>query len=106
MSKTMTEQRWLSDVASLGCVICRNAGYGESPAEVHHVRHGVGVGRRASHFDTIPLCPAHHRTGGYGVAFHAGKEAFELAFGTELALLWQTKRDVTELRKLRVGGAT
>lgn len=30
-------KRWLSDVASLGCVVCRNLGYGASPAEIHHI---------------------------------------------------------------------
>jgi hypothetical protein len=29
----------------------------------------------------------HHQHGGYGVAFHAGKKAFEERFGTETELL-------------------
>lgn len=103
--KSKAEKLWLSDVASLGCVCCRNLGFGDSPAEVHHVRNGVGKGQRSSHFDTIPLCPAHHRTGGHGVALHAGRRTFEQSFGTELALMWQTKREVTEMRKNRIGGA-
>jgi hypothetical protein len=103
--KTKAEKLWLSDVASLGCAVCRNSGFGESPAEVHHVRNGVGKGQRASHFDTIPLCPTHHRTGGHGLALHAGRRTFEQNYGTELALMWQTKREVTEMRKNRIGGA-
>ena len=103
--KSKSEKRWLSDVASLGCVCCRNLGFGDSPAEVHHVRFGVGKGQRSSHFDTIPLCHTHHRTGGHGVALHAGRRTFEQNFGTELALMWQTKREVTEMRKNRIGGA-
>ena len=94
----------MSDVALLSCICCRNMGFGDSPAEVHHVRSGVGKGQRSSHFDTIPLCPAHHRNGGHGVAIHAGRQAFEQNYGTELALMWQTKREVTEMRKNRIGG--
>jgi hypothetical protein len=45
---------------------------------------------RASNYDAIPLCHKHHRTGGYGVAFHAGKQAFEDQFGTEGELLEET----------------
>ncbi|MGU7801363.1 Ref family recombination enhancement nuclease, partial [Escherichia coli] len=33
---TKDDKRWLEDVASLGCVVCRNLGYGATPAEVHH----------------------------------------------------------------------
>lgn len=79
----------LGKVAALGCVVCRNLGYGETPAEIHHVRSGQGM-KRASHYETIPLCHLHHRTGGYGVAFHAGEKAFEANFGNELDLLEQT----------------
>jgi hypothetical protein len=37
--------------------------------------------------DVIPLCHPHHRTGGYGVAFHAGRKIWEKTFGTQRALL-------------------
>ena len=89
----------LSLVAQLGCIVCRNQGYGESPAEIHHIRSGMGLAKRAEHTDSIPLCPGHHRTGGYGVAFHAGKKAWEAKFGTERELLEQTKREVNELKE-------
>jgi len=39
-SKTKEDKQWLSDVAELGCICCRNMGYGASPAEIHHVRTG------------------------------------------------------------------
>jgi hypothetical protein len=38
----------------------------------------------------IPLCHAHHRTGGHGVAVHAGRRTWEDKFGTEDELLTQT----------------
>lgn len=40
---TKDDKRWLEDVASLGCVVCRNLGYGATPAEVHHIRKGQGI---------------------------------------------------------------
>lgn len=81
------DREHLAKVAAIECCVCVRLGYGESPAEIHHIRAGVGKGQRASHMDAIPLCANHHRNGGYGAAFHAGKKAFEDNFGTELELL-------------------
>ena len=83
---TKSEREYLNKVAALGCIIC------ESPAEIHHVRAGVGMGRKSSNFDVIPLCHVHHRTGGYGVAFHAGKKGFETNFGTEVELIEKVQK--------------
>lgn len=80
------------DIADLGCIVCRNLGYHDSPAEVHHLRDGVGMGQRSTNDEAIPLCPMHHRIGGYGVAFHAGKKAFEEKYGSERDLLEQTHK--------------
>jgi hypothetical protein len=59
----------LNRVAGLGCIICSRLGYPDSPAEIHHIRAGTGMGRRASDYDTLPLCPEHHRgkTGVHGL---------------------------------------
>lgn len=48
-------------VAGLGCILCRELGYGQTPAEVHHIRDGQGAAQRASDYLTVPLCPEHHR---------------------------------------------
>ena len=76
------EREHLAKVASLGCVIC-----GLRQTEVHHLRSGMGMGQRSSHFRTIPLCHVHHRTGGFGVAIHGGTREFQRNFGTEEELL-------------------
>ena len=78
---TNAERLHMSKVAALGCIIC------EMPCELHHPRAGVGKGMRSSNFDVIGLCPRHHRTGGHGVAIHAGIKTFEQNFGTEAELL-------------------
>lgn len=86
---TKIDRIWLSRVAALGCIVCKNLGLGEMPAEIHHVRTGQGIGQRADHRKTIPLCQQHHRVGGHGVAIHAGKKTWEQKYGSETALLIQ-----------------
>jgi len=92
---SIPEKEYLDAVAQLGCIICRNVlGIYDSPAVIHHIRTGQGASQRASNYFTIPLCPLHHTNGGYGVAIHAGKKAFEMLYGTELNLLAQTIQEV------------
>lgn len=81
MSKktTMKEKRYMGSVACLNCLICG------MPAEVHHCGTHMGGGR--SHDNVVPLCHRHHRTGGYGVAIHAGKKEFERLYGSESEML-------------------
>lgn len=88
---TKAEKEHLGRVAALGCIVCRHAETPFMAAEVHHIRQGAGMGRRNSHFETIPLCPMHHRTGGYGVAFHAGPKVWQELYGTERELLEEVK---------------
>lgn len=81
------EKEHLNSVAELGCIACKKLGHEGTPAEIHHIRSGVGKGQRASHYETIPLCPHHHRTGGHGEAIHAGAKTWQERFGTEHELL-------------------
>ncbi|MDR2365851.1 MAG: Ref family protein [Zoogloeaceae bacterium] len=84
-------KRHLSRVAALGCVLCRHLGLGMTPAEIHHIREGQGMGQRASDFLTIPLCPEHHR-GASGI-HGMGVKSFERAYRvSELDLLAETHR--------------
>lgn len=94
--KTKAEQKHLSRVAALGCIVCRQLGCPDSPAGIHHIRTGQGAGQRADHFHVIPLCSAHHQTGGYGVAYHAGPQAWEMKYGTEAELLVQVMYETGE----------
>lgn len=88
---TIAERAHMDRVARLGYCVCRNLGYPDSPAEIHHPRSLAGMAQRAKHKDCIPLCPTHHRNGGHGVALHAGQETWEANFGTELELLEQVR---------------
>ena len=85
------EEVHLGRVAALGCCICGRA------AEVHHVKDGQGTGRKASDFETIPLCPDHHRLGGQGVAFHQGPKIWEKTFGRQRDMLAQVMRELERI---------
>ena len=90
---TKAEKHHLNKICSIGCVACIIQGTPGTPAEIHHPRAGTGSGRRASHYDAIPLCPMHHRgTAGLSVpSIHGSKNAFIERFGTEVELLELTK---------------
>jgi hypothetical protein len=93
---TKDEKRYLSKVADIGCIICFNNGYPKTPAEIHHVRGiGLGLGVRNSHYNTVGLCPSHHR-GNEG--YHGmGRKAFERKYEvTEQQLLEQVKEMLNE----------
>jgi hypothetical protein len=77
-------KKYMSRVAELGCSLCQVIGYGPTPAEVHHLREGVGMAQRNSDFLTIPLCPEHHRGAG-GV--HGDRSALKNARQDEMSLL-------------------
>jgi hypothetical protein len=83
-------RRHLARVAALPCSVC-----GKRGVECHHPRgieFGTAQGVKASDLLAIPLCPKHHRTGGYGVAFHEGRRAWEEKFGTQRHHIEKTYR--------------
>lgn len=97
------ERNHLNQVASLGCVACRNTGLGETPAEIHHIREGMGRGQRNCHYKTIPLCPIHHRlkerdplTGKVIPSIHGDPAGFKAEFGTESELLEQVQSELPQ----------
>ena len=69
----MTVKQWKPKVAALGCILCRHADLGETPANLHHIREGQGMGQRASDWLVIPLCKEHHQgnTGIHGGQFYS-----------------------------------
>ena len=76
----------MSAMAALGCSLCRHLGYGETGAQLHHIRR---LGMKRSNAPLIPLCFFHH-TGDKGV-HGMGRKAFAKHYGvTEEDLLEQT----------------
>lgn len=93
---THDEKRHLSKVAGLGCIACMIQGTPGTPAEIHHIRAGKGRGQRASHYEAIPLCPAHHRGTAHPQvpSIHLARRSFEAEFGTERELLDRVLQEV------------
>ena len=85
---TAAERRHLGAVASLPCMVCC-----ARPVEIHHVR---VLGSPRDHFRVLPLCPRHHRTGGHGVAVHAGRRTWEERHGSQEAMLDRVARMLRE----------
>lgn len=88
---TKDERRHLSAVADLGCILCMHLGYPGTPAEIHHLRAGMGMAQRSNNYNVIPLCPEHHRgnSGYHGL----GRRAFERMYNTdENELLHETQQ--------------
>ena len=84
---TKAERTHLDRVASLGCAICGD------DAEIHHIRTGFGGGQRAPDWLTIPLCFLHHRG---GLGYHHSPQTFQSCHGTELNLLADTYRRLSD----------
>lgn len=82
-------QRHMGRVAALGCILCRHLNWGETPAQVHHIREEQGAAQRASDFLTVPLCPEHHTgaTGIHGLRARGFERRYKLS---ELDLLAMT----------------
>ena len=86
MSKA--EREHYARIADIGCVVCLLQGHGYSPCEIHHIRSRAGLAKKSHWSKTLGLCHPHHRTGGLGVAIHAGIKSFEAMIGmSELELL-------------------
>ena len=98
LKMTKEERFHYGRLAQLGCIACRVLGYGFSPCEIHHLRTGVGAGQKADFRNAVGLCHRHHRTGGYGVAIHAGIRGFIKTVGmNETELLNEVNKLLEEL---------
>lgn len=84
MKPTAVELEFIQRVKELGCQICFQETGEYRYAEFHHIRR---YGSPKNHMKGIPLCPEHHRTGGHGVAIHAGKKTWEERYGVQEDLM-------------------
>ena len=83
----------MNKVSNLGCIACEIDGK-FAEAEIHHIRNHTGLGLRPSHYDIIPLCPIHHRTG--KISVHLGKQAFEEKYGKQEYLAKKVREKIEE----------
>lgn len=91
------ESKHMSEVAELGCIVCRKNGF-ITPAEIHHTQ---GKTKPNSHFMVLPLCFEHHRRGGdrEPISRHPYKKRFEDAYGNEEELLAEVELLLNDYRK-------
>lgn len=95
------EKLRMARVAAMGCIVCSNNGYEDTPAEVQHILDYDN--RTRVDMLTIPLCTIHHRSGllkkntsgltGWErwaeVGYHQSVEEFENRYGNQRDLLAQ-----------------
>ena len=95
------ESARMQKLAELGCIVCRNKGYPDTPTEIDHI---IDIkDKNRDHIRTIPLCPIHHRTGlrhlnpgdrtGWDrwreVGYHQAPQEFARRYGSKRQLLEQ-----------------
>jgi len=81
------EKAYLDKVAQIPCVLCAYIGRRTWPVQLHHLRDGVGMSQRASHYLVIPLCPDCHQ-GPCGI--HGDRTYLRIQKITEMDLLADT----------------
>lgn len=88
---TQAQQRWHDLLVNgVGCIACRvSTGEFNDWCSIHHIH---GRSKPHAHWSVLPLCAAHHQTGGEGVALHHNKARFEDRFGTQSELLERCMR--------------
>ena len=79
---------YMMAVKALPCAICG----APPPSDAHHCIHDRHGTSKASDFDTIPLCKAHHQIG--PDAIHNGKETWREKYGADHSYITATKRAI------------
>lgn len=96
-AKTKKDLRRFEAISDIGCLACRQMGYYQVPAQVHHLTKGYRRGDQC----TVGLCPWHHQgqaedTGlAYKIAgpsLALNKKEFRDKFGTDEELLMEMDR--------------
>ena len=85
---TVEESRFMSAIASLGCIACKKDGWHNPDVSVHHID---GRTKPGAHFLVLGLCAGHHQDGTGAnptlIAVHPYKARFEERYGAQRSLL-------------------
>ena len=92
--KRKTDRKLLDRVAGIGCVVCLIHHEAYSPACIHHLRDGQGMGQRAGDDCAIPLCHYHHQ-GAEGI-HTLGTRTWQAKYGAERDLLDRVRQELGE----------
>ena len=98
-AKTKDEKLHMRSVAELGCIICDKMGFPGSPAELHHIISNTGMGKKATNYEVIPLCPHHHRNS--EESYHHSPKKFSDKWGSQENLLVETLEKKVEQEELQ-----
>ena len=96
MPTTPAEAIHKNRVVKLGCWCCRKDRVAQvGPTKLHHIRAGYGRSQRASNWEVIPLCEAHHQgmlapVDPLKLAFHKSSRTWQHRYGTEVEILEAT----------------
>ena len=81
MNPTKSEKDYWDKLAEkIGCVVCHRKFGIIGPVSIHHID---GRTKPGAHLNVLPLCGAHHQTGGEGVALHPFTKRWEENFGKQ-----------------------
>ena len=97
-NKTKHEKEHMQNVADLGCIICKKMGFPDSPAELHHIKDKTGMGKKATNYEVIPLCPHHHRNS--EDSYHQSPQNFTEKWGSQQELLDETLQKKASVEKI------
>ena len=86
MNPSRKEKLYWSRLASIvGCIACKLDGNNNHYVAIHHCDGRTKIG---SHMKVLPLCAAHHQTGGEDApSIHPWKNQFIAKYGTQEYLM-------------------
>ena len=96
MNPTAAQKRFHNQIAELGCIACMKDGQHNMLVSIHHID---GRTKPNAHWLVLPLCSGHHQdgTGVRGlIAVHPWKRRFEQKYGSQIDLLEECKRLISE----------
>lgn len=100
MKKSEREDRF-NALQRIGCCVCRIYYQTHSECHIHHLL-GLkyrSMGRKASDYDTIGLCPTHHQHGSaQHPSVHGQPAEFKRRFGSQEELLELTNKMIEEMK--------
>jgi Recombination enhancement, RecA-dependent nuclease len=93
---TKKELKMWDDIASIGCLPCAQDGFLNTMVSIHHCD---GRTKPQAHKMVIALCAGHHQDGTNSnapkmLAIHPYKRQFEAKYGSQSALIQQTKEEL------------
>lgn len=95
---TKSELAFWDDLANIvGCIACRKDGIINHYVSIHHID---GRTKKGAHMNVLPLCAAHHQTGGEEApSVHPFKRRFEDKYGKQADLLKECMSIIDEAKE-------